>query len=244
VAGLTRQRNAALDYVFSLEQAGPAASGYFVAFFDDDFRPADNWLEHCRNVFLQQSEVAAVTGHVLADGVHGQPLSSGQAQAYIEGRLRPQAHWASGERQVDFGAMYGCNMAFKGEVVRHCRFDENLPLYGWQEDQDFTFQASRFGRTLYIPDCRGVHLGLASGRVSGVRFGYSQIANPLYLIRKGTMRAGKGMRFVLRHLLANSTRSLGSNARVDYPGRLRGNLLAVGDLLRGRCNPCRVLELQ
>lgn len=244
VAGLCRQRNAALDYLLALEQSAPAEKGYFVAFFDDDFRPADDWLERCRDVFVQQSSVAGVTGHVLADGVHGQTLSSVQAQAYIEGRLPPQAHWASGARQAELASMYGCNMAFCDAVLSHCRFDENLPLYGWQEDQDFTSQAARFGRTLYIPDCRGVHLGITSGRVSGLRFGYSQIANPLYLVRKGTMRSGKGLRFVVRHLLANSTRSLRSNARVDYPGRLKGNLLAISDLLRGQCNPRRVLELQ
>ena len=33
---------------------------------------------------------------------------------------------------------------------------------------------------------RGVHLGNKRGRVSGLRFGYSQIANPIYLLQKGT----------------------------------------------------------
>lgn len=241
--GLCAQRNAALDHVFSLERAEPSREGYFVTFFDDDFRPADDWLARCHDAFLQQPGMVACTGRVLADGVHGQPLSTLQAQAYIDGGQAPRPHWAGGSRALELASMYGCNMAFRDAVVRNCRFDENLPLYGWQEDQDFTSQARKFGRTLYIPDCRGVHLGITSGRVSGVRFGYSQIANSFYLVRKGTMRTGKGMRFVIRHLLANGTRSLRASHRVDYSGRLRGNLLAIGDLLRGRCNPRRVLEL-
>jgi glycosyltransferase involved in cell wall biosynthesis len=242
-AGLCTQRNAALDWIANMERECPSRDGYFVAFMDDDFRPADDWLARCHDAFVQQPRLAALTGRVLADGVHGQPLTSPLAREFIDGRLAPRPHWAGGSRSMELASMYGCNMAFRDLVVRNCRFDENLPLYGWQEDQDFTTQARKFGRTLYIPECRGVHLGIASGRVSGVRFGYSQIANPYYLMRKGTMRAGKGLRFVVRHLLANSTRSLRVHPRVDYNGRLRGNLMAIGDLLRGRCDPQRVLDL-
>jgi GT2 family glycosyltransferase len=134
-------------------------------------------------------------------------------------------------------------MAFRDRVVAACRFDENLPLYGWQEDVDFSFQARGHGTMLFWPSCVGVHLGVRSGRVSGVRFGYSQIANPLYLMRKGTMDLRKGTWFVVRALASNSLRSAARNARADYPGRLRGNSLAIADLLRRRCHPIRVLDL-
>jgi hypothetical protein len=243
MAGLCLQRNAGFDCIKSLENANPSDSGYFVTFFDDDFRPADDWLKHCAELLDNQPDVVAVTGHVLGDGVHGHPLTSDQARSYIEGRLKPDNHWASGERQVEFQAMYGCNMAFRDRVVMHCRFDEELPLYGWQEDRDFTSQARHYGRTVYTPECKGVHLGISTGRVSGIRFGYSQIANPLYLIGKGTMRRALGAKFVMRHLLANSTRLLHQNSRVDYAGRLKGNLLAISDVVRGRCHPQRVIKL-
>jgi hypothetical protein len=62
--------------------------------------------------------------------------------------------------------------------------------------------------------------------------------------RKGTMSGRNGVRFVARHLLSNSVRTLQSNPRNDYPGRLRGNLLAMADLLRGSCHPLRVLHIQ
>ena len=32
---------------------------------------------------------------------------------------------------------YGCNMAFRTAGIGSVRFDERLPLYGWQEDLDF-----------------------------------------------------------------------------------------------------------
>ena len=71
-----------------------------------------------------------------------------------------------------------------GEGVR---FDENLPLYGWAEDVDFCRQLATYGRIVENARTTGVHLGSNSGRTSGVCFGYSQIANPLYLWRKGTL---------------------------------------------------------
>jgi hypothetical protein len=61
--------------------------------------------------------------------------------------------------------------------------------------------------------------------------------------RKGTISARNGMRFVVRHLLANSVRTLQANPRNDYPGRLRGNMLALADLARGSCHPMRVMHM-
>jgi hypothetical protein len=78
--------------------------------------------------------------------------------------------------------------------------------------------------------------------VSGVRFGYSQIANPLYLMRKGTMGIPKGWRLLLRAPIANSLKSAIRSRRADYPGRLYGNFVALSDLLWRRCHPLRVLE--
>lgn len=242
VPGLCIQRNAGLDYLS--RSPAFARDEFFVVFFDDDFRPARDWLERCHEVLMAQREIAALTGKLLADGANQAALTSSLARSYIEGKTAPLKHWASGEQQRHVTSLYGCNMAYRDRVVRHCRFDENLPLYGWQEDQDFTSQAKAFGLTVYEPSCRGVHLGSRSGRVSGVRFGYSQIANPWYLIRKGTMSSRKGVRFVLRHLAANSTRTFIPSPRADYAGRLKGNLLAILDLMRGRCHPRRAADLR
>ena len=242
VPGLCIQRNAGLDCLLNGSATGP--DEFFVVFFDDDFRPACDWLERCRNVLMAQPEIAALTGKLLADGANHASVTPALARSYIEGKVGPVKHWASGEYQRELTSMYGCNMAYRGCVVKRCRFDENLPLYGWQEDQDFTSQAKAFGLTVYEPSCRGVHLGSRSGRVSGVRFGYSQIANPWYLVRKGTMSARKGTRFVLRHLAANSARTIFPSPRADYFGRLKGNLLAILDLMRGRCHPRRVADLR
>jgi GT2 family glycosyltransferase len=240
-AGSCLQRNAAIKDARA--RGWLASDDSCGVFFDDDYRPDVRWIERAVGHFKQHPEVVGLTGHVLADGAHGSPLTSADAQAYISGARPPEKHWASGADIRHTEAVYGCNMAFRANALREILFDEALPLYGWQEDQDFTTQAARMGSVIYLPTCKGVHLGAKSGRTSGVRFGYSQIANPLYLIRKGTMPKPKAYRFILRHLAANTIKSLGNYPLVDYPGRLRGNFRALLDILARRCDPRRVVDL-
>jgi hypothetical protein len=240
--GLTAQRNAGLSHL--LDARGRATHGdFFVVFFDDDFRPAVDWLERCREIFAARADVVGLTGRVLADGAHGESLTETEAELYLSGERPPRPHWAGGTVDAEIRCAYGCNMAFRDRVVARCRFDENLPLYGWQEDQDFTSRARAHGVVVYRPACRGVHLGTRAGRVSGVRFGYSQVANPLYLMRKGTMGLRKGSLFLLKATLANTIKTILGSERADYPGRLRGNTFALADLMRLRCHPLRVLDL-
>ena len=242
--GLTVQRNVGVAWITSSIDANFVEDeDYFVAFFDDDFLPANDWLAHCANCFTTHRDIVGLTGRILADGVRGPGLTHRESLDYLAGRLPPQPHWASGSQPRDTGSVYGCNMAFRNTAIRGCRFDETLPLYGWQEDQDFTSQAIHFGRVIYWPNCKGVHMGIKVGRTSGVRFGYSQIANPIYLVGKRTMRAWKAIRFIVRHLLANHVRSLRPPPYTDYRGRLRGNWLALLDLATGKCHPTRILEI-
>jgi hypothetical protein len=126
----------------------------------------------------------------------------------------------------------------------HIAFDEALPLYSWQEDIDFSRQMAPFGRIVKAEALTGIHLGAKSGRVSGVRFGYSQVANPIYLVRKGTLSLSFGGRTLAKNLLANVGRLMRSEPHIDRPGRLKGNLLALFDLLCGRLHPGRVLEIR
>lgn len=239
--GASLQRNVALATLFD----GPTPPGDddLVAFFDDDFRPADDWLEGAARVMQRSPDVVGLTGNVLGDGVCSDALSEADAVALIAGGLPAEAHWASGIDERPITALYGCNMAVRARVLRAERFDENLPLYSWQEDMDLAGRIVAQGRIIYTPECRGVHLGSKSGRTSGVRFGYSQVANPIYLWRKGSVRPLRALRFAGRALLGNSVRSLREHRLFDYRGRFSGNLIALGDLLRGRMDPRRILDL-
>ena len=94
-------------------------------------------------------------------------------------------------------------------------FDERLPLYGWLEDVDFSRQLARFGRVVRSDATRGVHLGTKLGRSLGVPLGYSQIANPFYLMCKGTMGWSRALAQMLRNIAKNVLRSVHPEPWVD-----------------------------
>jgi GT2 family glycosyltransferase len=211
----------------------------YVAFFDDDFVPDSEWLEACARIFEIDPAVACVTGQVLIDGILGPGLSFEQGETALRDAPRRPADW-----RIEGYSPYGCNMAFRVSAIAGLRFDERLPLYGWLEDLDFGAQvARRRGKLVKVGAAAGVHLGVKGGRVAGSRLGYSQIANPVYLWRKGTMTGRAMLRQMARNMAANLARAARPEPFVDRRGRLRGNALALVDLARGVCRPERAGSL-
>ncbi|MDR6510122.1 glycosyltransferase involved in cell wall biosynthesis [Novosphingobium capsulatum] len=225
--GLCRQRNRALDLL--------AGRADVVIFFDDDFVAAPDYLAAVERLFLAHPDVAGITGNLVGDGVRHGGYGIAQAQAMIAAQtllLDPAI--------IPREALYGCNMALRMAHVGNLRFDEALPLYGWQEDIDFTMRLSRHGRLVSTGLVSGVHLGVKGGRTSGRRLGYSQVANIVYLRRKGTMPGPLGRKLLWRNVLANLLRAPFPEPHVDRWGRLRGNALALADLWRGRIDPRKI----
>ena len=225
--GSSKQRNVVLDQA--------PASAEFVVFFDDDFIPDDRWLENAAALFDADPSVACITGKVVADGVLGPGMS------YEEGEIAlAQAAARIEETIIEPHSPYGCNMAFRASAIAGVRFDERLGLYAWQEDRDFGSRvASAGGRMVKLDSALGVHLGVKRGRVSGKKFGYSQIVNPYYLWTKGTISARNAIRLALRNVSANLAKSPWPEPYIDRRGRLLGNALGVVDLLKGVCEPER-----
>ena len=238
-AGITVQRNEGIRWAINNNFLN---RNTVVIFFDDDFRPAPDWIEQCLLLMNSNTDIAGLSGLVLADGAQSGAIDEEEAEAVLSGAVPPKPHWTSGPLR-ETASVYGCNMAFTGTVMLQCEFDENLPLYSWQEDRDMTGQAALFGRVILSPKCRGVHLGSKGGRTSGLRFGYSQIANMFYLAKKGTIDSYQLRRFIFRSLISNIIRSVYTKRNVDYRGRLRGNLLAFWELFRGYAHPKRILDL-
>lgn len=233
--GLTAQRNQILSVAIDAD---------VIVFFDDDFFPQPNYLEEVESIFVGHGDVVAVTGRPIEDGVNGPGLEPEAALRLISTERRSRGPNRGVLLAPTYGT-YGCNMAFRMGPIRqhHLLFDEDLPLYGWQEDIDFSRQLAAFGRIVDASNLSGVHLGTKSGRASGVRLGYSQIANPVYLIRKGTMSATYARPLIWRNVLANLSKSVWPEPWIDRRGRLLGNLLAFRDLATGRISPQRILEL-
>jgi glycosyltransferase involved in cell wall biosynthesis len=230
--GLCAQRNQALD----------RALGRFdiVTFLDDDFLPATTYLERLLEAFAANPDWAVIHGNVVVDGVGGPGVSFEEGLSAL---ACAEAAPAGAAVVTDHAGAYGCNMSMRAGQIGALRFDERLVLYGWQEDIDFTSQLGRYGRIVSLSTLIGVHLGVKGGRLSGVRQGYSQIVNPVYLLRKGTMSARFALDLMIRNVAANMARSLWSEPYIDRRGRLRGNLLAAYHLMRGRIEPEHVLKL-
>lgn len=230
--GLARQRNAILEATRDFD---------VIVFFDDDFVAREDYLANVEAAMRAHPDVVMTTGRLLDDGILGPGLSFADADRLLKEHGAEPSRGAPVE-EVYNG--YGCNMSMRlAPIAAHrLAFDERLPLYGWLEDVDFSRQLARHGRIVSI-DARGVHLGVKQGRQPGLKLGYSQVANPLYLIGKGTMSPGRALTLMGRNLLANAVRSLKAEPWVDRRGRLSGNLRAVADLLTGRLDPNRVARL-
>ena len=227
--GSCAQRNAAIDVV------GETAD--ILVFFDDDFVPAHDYLEQVERMMSADPELVGLTGELVADGIHGAPITFEHAV----GRLDVAAERPAAEGRPR-RALYGCNMAVRQEAAADLRFDENLPLYGWQEDIDYSYRLSGRGKLWSDPRITGIHMGVRGGRQPGKRVGYSQVANIVYLARKGTMQPGLGRRLLWQNLTSNALRSVWPERGIDRRGRLLGNLLAIGDWATGRVDPRRITQ--
>ncbi len=230
-AGLAAQRNTALAHL-------PPGTE-IVAFFDDDFIAHKDWLAAAARCFRDDAGIDAFTGRVLADGVTGPGIPLAEAMTMVVAPSGDDWSW------IEPYSPYGCNMAFRVSSIAGLRFDERLVLYGWLEDRDFGGAlARRGGRLVKSAEAIGVHMGVKGGRMAGERFGYSQIVNPLYMLRKGTMTIGQVGDHLFRNISSNLFRSLRPEPFIDRRGRLRGNILGVADILRGRLQPERAADLQ
>ncbi len=230
--GLCAKRNRILDEAAGLD---------LILFIDDDFLLDPDYLRVTEEAFRGNGAMVAATGTVLADGAKGPGLSVEQGRRALAAGVRGH----NGDLRPAFNT-YGCNMTFRIGAIRDhgLRFDEQLPAYAWYEDIDFSRRLGAHGAVFTVAAAAGVHLGAKIGRVSGKRLGYSQVANPAYLWRKGCFPLGNTLRSIGRNFAMNLVRSLSPESYVDRRGRLRGNLLALLDLLRGRMHPGRIVSMQ
>jgi GT2 family glycosyltransferase len=233
--GSCAQRNRAID----------AAVGQadILTFFDDDFLPAPNYLQLLETAFASHPDWAVIRGEAVADGASGAGYSFEEGLALLCEETRRRAATPPAEHAEDQVGGYGCNMSVRSAAIGAVRFDERLPLYGWQEDIDFTSRLREYGRIVGLNTLYGVHLGAKAGRVSGLRFGYSQLINPVYLVRKGTMPSQFAFNLIWRNIAANTVKSFWPEPYIDRRGRLKGNLIAAFHLARGRIEPEYILRL-
>ena len=229
--GASAQRNALLRIMPGVD---------VVLFLDDDFFVAPTYVAELIGLFSADPTVVLATGTLIADGIHGPGIDAAAARAMLSSPAP-----AAAPRVEDVFSGYGCNMAVRWSAIadKALWFDENLPLYSWAEDVEYSRQVARFGRLVKSSRLVGVHLGTKRGRTSGVRFGYSQVANQAYLRRKGVITTKLALIYGGRNVLANMLGAVRSESYIDRRGRLLGNFYGLVDLLRGRSSPRRILDL-
>lgn len=233
--GSTAQRNRGMELILGDVD--------IVAFLDDDYLPSRRAVQGIVDLFSAYPDVVGANGMLLADGINSAGISYDSAVAMIENH-DALAGGPDMDGLIAVDGLYGCNMAFRAASIGDVRFDEALPLYAWQEDIDFAAQLRPQGRIVKTRAFVGVHRGVKGARTSGRRFGYSQVVNPIYLARKGTMRASFAFRIVARNVLANHIRVWSPEPWVDRMGRLKGNWMGFADTLAGRAHPMRILQIE
>jgi GT2 family glycosyltransferase len=232
--GVSKQRNLALDRIIG--------SAEIVIFFDDDYVPSRTAIADIVEAFQSLPYVSGLSGELLADGARSAGFTALEAAALVDGTDERRSVREAPAFVPGVAGIYGCNMAFRAEAIRTVRFDGKLSLYGWLEDADFAARVPGvLGRTNAF---HGVHCGVKSGRAPNARrYGYSQVSNPAYLWRKGSLPAGRALGLAIRAAAANTAKALMPEDWIDRRGRLAGNLIALGDVLRGRLTPWRIQDL-
>lgn len=233
--GLTLQRNRGLDALRGKVD--------YVLFVDDDYVPSRYAIAGIAAFFDTHAEIAGISGRLIKDGINGPGIDRDTARAMVaEDDLNGPVAPAEFTVSKPHGGLYGCNMAYRCSMIEDAAFDPALPLYGWQEDIDFGGQIKN--PLVYTNAFSGVHCGEKSGReVAGRRLGYSQMVNPYYLIRKGTMEGKAAILLMMRNFASNHAKMLAPEPWIDRKSRAAGNWIALWDMLRGKADPMRTLDL-
>jgi len=236
-AGLAAQRNRAMCRL--------SQDADLLAFLDDDIHLARSYFAEMARLFQDEPRILLASGRLLRDGGRGARIEPEQAAGLCEEYDRTYTpHEPIRYRAVSSG--YGCNMIVRISALNGCRFDENLPLYAWLEDRDFSHRLT-MGKfpPVELANAAAVHLGWRSGRVSGVRLGFSTVVNPIYLRKKSRTFSLNHiiLHYWLRCLVGNILGILTGDREYDRWGLLKGNFLGYWHLLTGNCNPQYILRL-
>jgi len=222
--GLTGQLNAAIDKL--------PENIDMVTVLDDDVELSADYCSNAFCIFSEKQDVVLFDGNVLRDG----GISRQEARLILEQSVEDRMF-------ILRRGSYGCNMNVRRSLFNHLRFDPALVGGALMHDLDFARRAEKFGAVGRAKACRVVHLAVQTSRPSGVRYGFSQIANPYYFYKKGLISIYELLFFHCgRYFLANVIKIF-RPSHVDRIGRIKGNLRAISLILTGRCNPKALEQL-
>jgi GT2 family glycosyltransferase len=218
----------------------------YIGFFDDDFELKADYLEQAVAFMNANVSVVGISGRILVDGGISRDEARKLIASYKPGANPRGMFYSQGKHHI----LYGCNMIIRRDVLNYEKFDENLPFYSYGEDYDLSIRLEQYGRIGRFAGCVGIHLETPGGRVREVLRGYSFVANNWYFLKKGVMhlpRLKAWVRFWVicfgKSTLTSVWNLLKGDRSLDWRGRLKGQLLALKDILLGCCHPGRIKEM-
>jgi GT2 family glycosyltransferase len=236
--GLTVQRNKGIEAISNTVT--------YIGFFDDDFELKADYLEQAVAFMNANASVVGISGRILVDGGISRNEAKKLIASYKPGVNPRGMFYSQGKHHI----LYGCNMIIRRAVLTYETFDENLPFYSYGEDYDLSIRLEQYGIIGRFAGCVGVHLETPGGRVREVLRGYSFVANNWYFLKKGVMhlpRLKAWVRFWVicfgKSTLTSVWNLLKGDRSLDWGGRLKGQLLALKDILQGRCHPGRIKKM-
>ena len=217
-AGWACQLNAAVDRI---------PSGLrMVAIFDDDVELSEDYCSKALAQFAKRDDILLFDGLVLKNG----NVTRNEAKELINASF-------ADELFTETSLSHGCNMNIRRSVLDRVRFNSKMVADALYCDLDFARRVKKLGIVGRANACRCVHLSVQLARPPGMRYGFSQIANPIHLYKKGSITLGELVFFFCaRSTLANVLGLLAPKG-IDRKGRLRGNLIAFKLAAFGRCTP-------
>lgn len=164
-ASSTKQRNMGIDML--------DAKSEIVAFIDDDVILNNDFFYLIEMIYQKDSEkvIAGLGGFVI-----------GEDEDYGPFNKKPVI--ISGMELYDTKSLYGCNMTFRKDITGKIKFDENLTLYAFLEDQDYSLAANQYGKVVRTKQAKLKHLRVNEGRISEKKFGFALLGNTYYVMKK------------------------------------------------------------
>lgn len=212
----------------ALEKAGAAYD--HLIFLDDDYLPSRFWIERTVQLFADSPDFVALAGDNIVHHTDYCGVSLSEARSIIQ--------WSDGI-ETAHAALGPCflnrvgKLAVRRVALEGIRFDETLPFGSYLADVEFCARIGQRGRIGRAEQLTGVKIDTSGQRENGRKTGFAQIANALYLARKGSLSRGLILKLTTRSLAANALRSVAPEPHIDRRGRLLGNLHAFATLMKG-----------
>jgi GT2 family glycosyltransferase len=216
------QRNAGIDMLDDKSE--------IAAFIDDDVILENDFFEAISDIYEsdRDEQIAGLGGFVAGEDegfklFHKKPL-------FIEGN---ELYKTEG--------LYGCNMTFRKKVVENEKFDENLLLYSYLDDTDFSLSASKYGLIVRTKKARLKHLRVSYGRISEVKLGFALLGNTFYVMKKH----GRNRLYIYYHMIFNlMAKALKACFIKERRPRFKGSFIAFKQILSGSFRPQNIKFLK